>query len=193
MYDRESLYPGRIKLTAVPGQPDVYDMTRADEPTEIGTPLNKNSLLKDATAALFGLGVDAVPDDVLKKISELLTNMSASLVTVGTYTGNAAIPEDYIDRVVLLSQTIVTPKPIKSVVIMSDFFPSLGYTDVVLGYGMAHKGYQVIGDREQVALKVDGNSFTVNSIMIWKSSNYEESTPNLNRIGVSYHYLVLHE
>ena len=30
-----------------------------------GTPLNKATLLKDATAALYGLGTDAVPDDVL--------------------------------------------------------------------------------------------------------------------------------
>ena len=35
-----------------------------------GTPLNKDTLLKDATAALFGLGSDAVPDDVLHKISK---------------------------------------------------------------------------------------------------------------------------
>ena len=30
-----------------------------------GTLINKDSLLKDTTAALFGLGTDAVPDDVL--------------------------------------------------------------------------------------------------------------------------------
>lgn len=34
-----------------------------DQPTQEGTPLNKASLLKDATAALLGLGADAVPDD----------------------------------------------------------------------------------------------------------------------------------
>lgn len=35
-----------------------------------GTALNKATLLKDATAALFGLGTDAVPDDVLKVLSQ---------------------------------------------------------------------------------------------------------------------------
>ena len=30
-----------------------------------GTPLNKDTLLKDATAALYGLGSEAAPDDVL--------------------------------------------------------------------------------------------------------------------------------
>ena len=34
-----------------------------DQPTQEGTPLNKASLLKDTTAALLGLGTDAVPDD----------------------------------------------------------------------------------------------------------------------------------
>lgn len=33
-----------------------------------GTPLNKDTLLKDATAGLYGLGSDAVPDDVFNDI-----------------------------------------------------------------------------------------------------------------------------
>lgn len=66
MKDRVPLYPGRVKLTPVSGQENTYDMVRADEPTQEGTPLNKASLLTDATAALFGLGSDAVPDDALR-------------------------------------------------------------------------------------------------------------------------------
>lgn len=65
MKDRVPVYPGRVKLVPVSGQENVYDMTRADQPTQQGDPLNKATLLKDATAALFGLGTDAVPDDVL--------------------------------------------------------------------------------------------------------------------------------
>lgn len=65
MQDRVPLYPGRVKLTPVSGQANTFDLVRADQPTQEGTPLNKASLLKDATAALFGLGADAVPDDVL--------------------------------------------------------------------------------------------------------------------------------
>ena len=65
MKDRVPVYPGRVKLVPVSGQENVYDMTRADKPTQDGDPLNKATLLKDATAALFGLGTDAVPDDVL--------------------------------------------------------------------------------------------------------------------------------
>lgn len=39
--DRVSTYPGRVKLTPVSGQTNVYDMSRADEPVQEGTPLNK--------------------------------------------------------------------------------------------------------------------------------------------------------
>ena len=69
MQDRVPLYPGRVTLTPVTGQANTYDMVRADQPTQEGTPLNKATLLKDATAALFGLDADALPDDVLASIA----------------------------------------------------------------------------------------------------------------------------
>lgn len=67
MQDREPLYPGRVKMTPVAGQANTFDTVRADDPTQAGTPLNKATFLKDATAALYGLGTGAVPDDVLSK------------------------------------------------------------------------------------------------------------------------------
>lgn len=70
MQDRVPLYPGRVTLTPVSGQANTFDLTRADQPTQEGTPLNKASLLKDATAALFGLGTGAVPDDVLAELGK---------------------------------------------------------------------------------------------------------------------------
>lgn len=39
--DRVPNYPGRVTLTPVSGQPDTFDMTRADEPVVEGTPINK--------------------------------------------------------------------------------------------------------------------------------------------------------
>lgn len=69
MKDRIPVNPGRVLITPENGSAAFYaTMTRADNPTQEGTPINKNTLLKDATAALFGLGGDAVPDDVLKKL-----------------------------------------------------------------------------------------------------------------------------
>lgn len=70
MQDRIPLYPGRVKMTPVAGQANTFDMVRADDPTQAGTPLNKATLLKDATAALFGLGTGAVPDDVLAELGK---------------------------------------------------------------------------------------------------------------------------
>ena len=70
MQDRVPLYPGRVTLTPVSGQANTYDLTRADQPTQEGTPLNKASLLKDATAALFGMTNTAVPDDILSLLSK---------------------------------------------------------------------------------------------------------------------------
>ena len=48
-----------------------------------GTPLNKDTLLKDATAALFGLGTDAVPDDVLAKLVNAAFVENGGLTDVG--------------------------------------------------------------------------------------------------------------
>lgn len=42
--DRVPTHPGRIKLTPVEGQTDLFDMARADDPTVEGTPLDKATL-----------------------------------------------------------------------------------------------------------------------------------------------------
>ena len=69
MHDRVSLYPGRVTLTPVAGQTNTYDMTRADQPTQEGTPLNKASLLKDETAQKYGFGAEALPDDIFDRLA----------------------------------------------------------------------------------------------------------------------------
>lgn len=70
MQDRDPTYPGRVTLTPVSGLANTYDMERADRPLQEGTPINKASLLKDATAALFGKTNAAVPDDILSLLSK---------------------------------------------------------------------------------------------------------------------------
>ena len=75
MQDREPTYPGRVTLTPVYGLANTYDMERADRPLQEGTPLNKANLLKDATAALYGLGTDAVPDDALHLLSRFQSGL----------------------------------------------------------------------------------------------------------------------
>lgn len=89
MEDRISLYPGRVTLTAVAGQANTYDMERADSPTQEGTALNKANLLKDSTAALYGLPASAVPDDVFQKIAKKdVFEVGDTLQTVRTNLGD---------------------------------------------------------------------------------------------------------
>ena len=80
MQDRVPLYPGRVKLTPVSGQENTYDMVRADEPTQEGTPLSKATFLKDDTAALFGLDATAVPDDALAVLSRFQSGLGNEYV-----------------------------------------------------------------------------------------------------------------
>ena len=65
MKNRVPKYPGRIKLKDVlTGEERLYNMTRADEPTEDGTPINKETLLTDQTAAMYpGLDESSTPND----------------------------------------------------------------------------------------------------------------------------------
>lgn len=91
MKDRIPLYPGRVKLTAVEGQPGVYDMVRADDATEQGTPISKATLLDDDTAESYGLDKDtAVPNDAFKLINGLLVGANR-YVTVKVQT-EAGVP-----------------------------------------------------------------------------------------------------
>lgn len=63
--DRIPTHPGRVKMTPVEGQENTYDMVRADEPIEAGTPINKalfdsyankiNAVIENVDNTLFNL------------------------------------------------------------------------------------------------------------------------------------------
>ena len=53
--DRVATHPGRVQLTPVQGQTNIYDMERADEPTVAGTPVNAANL----NAMQKNIGLDA--------------------------------------------------------------------------------------------------------------------------------------
>lgn len=80
MQDRITVNPGRVLISPENGAAYYATMTRADNATQEGTPLNKNSLLRDATAAFFGLGADAVPDDVFRTLSRFQNNLGNEYV-----------------------------------------------------------------------------------------------------------------
>ena len=84
MKDRVPSFPGRVKLTPVSGQANTYDMVRADSPTQEGTPLNKDTLLKDTTAASLGLTGDPTVDEALNRLSGSRFHVGDMKVTART-------------------------------------------------------------------------------------------------------------
>lgn len=69
MKDRVSLHPNRYKLTPVNGQADTYDLSRADEPLEAGTPITKATMFDDEIANIMGLTPEnGTPNEGFKKI-----------------------------------------------------------------------------------------------------------------------------
>lgn len=91
MKDRLPTKPGRVLITPEDGSAPYYAvMTRADEPTEDGTPLSKANLLKDTTAAAVGLTSDAVPDEVLAALAAKKVNRAGD-----TMTGDLFIQKNY--------------------------------------------------------------------------------------------------
>lgn len=75
MQNRVPTKPNRALIRPEDGGSAFYaTITRADEPTQVGDPLNKATLLQDDTAALFGMDDNAVPNDLFKAIGQNFIN-----------------------------------------------------------------------------------------------------------------------
>lgn len=88
MKDRSPKYPGRVKLTPVAGQTNIYDMTRADEPDDTGTPFNTRTMLQNSTAQFLKLPVsNPFVDDALRhmpdRIEPIGTVKTSSALSLG--------------------------------------------------------------------------------------------------------------
>lgn len=103
MNDRVSTYPGRVRLTPVEGQTDVFDMTRADSPTQEGTALNKANLLSDTTASAINTLTGSTPSTpnsalyaITNKISAVITSLlsNATATAIQTLTGTKPTTAD---------------------------------------------------------------------------------------------------
>ncbi len=75
--DRISTYPGRVKMTPVAGQDNTYDMVRADEPIEPGTPINR------ALFQAFITDMEAMRQQIDDKIFELSQRVRVGDLTDG--------------------------------------------------------------------------------------------------------------
>lgn len=79
--DRAPTYPGRVTMTPVAGQPNTYDMVRADEPTENGTPVNK--ALFDSIAA----DMAALQKNINDSLFAITQRVALSTLAVGAEVG----------------------------------------------------------------------------------------------------------
>lgn len=94
MKDRVSTYPGRVRMTPVSGQTNVYDLERADQPTEEGTPLNKANLLSDAVAEFLDLPTTATPNDAFRAL-KARQNAILKYTDINT-SGQWTVPSDLV-------------------------------------------------------------------------------------------------
>ena len=118
--DRVSTYPGRVKMTPVSGQTNVYDMVRADQPVQEGTPLNKalmdqkaNTLTKDVTVYVSRTGDDASGDGsssapfatiqtAIRSLPKCLGGYTATIdITAGTYEERVSVTGFFGGRLII--------------------------------------------------------------------------------------------
>lgn len=109
--DRVPTYPGRVQLTPISGQTNVYDMVRADSPIEEGTPINKalfdqkaytltantTVYVSPAGSDVTGEGTQAAPYATIKKAIDELP------LCLGGYTATIDIAEGVYEEAVVLN------------------------------------------------------------------------------------------
>lgn len=147
MTDRQpaSGQAGRVLITPESsGQMPFYaKIEMADNPIDPGTPINKATLLQDMTASQYGLGSDAVPDDVFAKIEPQLPQIGDIKMTARTSLGDKWLlcnggeisQSEYPELYALLSEGGIT-KPWKENKVWSAFdSPPQGTTSIVYGSG----------------------------------------------------------
>lgn len=99
MQDRVSNHPGRWVLTPVTGETNTYDMTRADDPTVAGTPLNKATFLPDAVASAIetatGVSGITLPSEALNALATYISGFGdiskTTYIETGSYVGTGVI------------------------------------------------------------------------------------------------------
>lgn len=117
MKDRNSVHPGRVELTPVPGEQNKYDLKMADDPLEVGDAPVKKNLLTDETAGLYpDLPDNPVPNDAFLSLAktvypfELINEYTAS----GNDPVNIQIPIKELDHNVKYKILVTLPEPLST-------------------------------------------------------------------------------
>lgn len=88
--DRISTYPGRVKLIPVEGQANTYDMVRADEPIEPGTPINK--ALFDSYYNMVTAAVNVLDNKIFELTQRVKLSSLADGTVFGLYENGILVP-----------------------------------------------------------------------------------------------------
>lgn len=95
MKDRVAQNPNNYLVTPEGGgAPYNAVITRADNPTEPGTPFNTASMLKDTTASQYGLTPEAVPDEVFAAIAAAIGTINTNLSEIKPVAKQSVVPID---------------------------------------------------------------------------------------------------
>lgn len=186
MQDRISNHPNRWVLTPVTGETDTYDFTRADDPTQTGTPLNKATFLPDSvvTAIQNTTGVSGItlPADALNALNTALSNLGLTYnakIQTGSHSGTGGTTGWSIT---------FGFKPYLVIVWRSDSY---------VGKQYLYK-YGCVWVKGQTANNSGGNTgarqnFTLsNSDKTWKittTSDSDKAVYTLNESGYTYYYV----
>lgn len=82
MMDRVAANPGRMRITPESGDPAFYaTLEMADNPSVVGTPLNKANLLTDETATAIGLNSSATPNMAFSYLNSTVKSSKSSADT----------------------------------------------------------------------------------------------------------------
>lgn len=99
MTDRNVQFPNRFEIVPVPGTTNIFDVLPAPGTVYAeGTFWNKQNVLKDATAALYGKGSNASPDEIFAAARALITAAQNTAnakprIETGNYTGDGTVPK----------------------------------------------------------------------------------------------------
>lgn len=85
MRDRIPTRPNRRLITPENGAPYYATVERADEPVEVGTPLNALNLASDSTLLSLGLPADASVNDALAQLRKLTIPSTFQLYMTGAF------------------------------------------------------------------------------------------------------------
>ncbi len=185
---------GRVLITPEDGSAPYYaTIEMADNPTNPGTPLNKDSLLKDATAALFKLGADAVPDDVLSILSKAAILVDCNLelpngspvpqvkIETGSYVGTGTSGSSN-------PNTLTFEFKPKAIFIQAE---NDSYSCLMLpGKTISHPFYNNGGDITFPRRSYNRVTFSENSVSWYCDGADSLATVQLNA-SINYYYLVL--